>query len=452
VEDYLRDLAARGLRLRLVIDTHTHADHLSGAAELRARTGADVLLSAAARSDVATTRLHDGDRLALGCQELKVLASPGHTDDSISLLVDGALLTGDALLIGGAGRTDFQNGSPEALYDTLHRSLAALPDELTVYPGHDYTGHTHSTLAQERQTNPLLRLTDRERFVATLRAGRQATPANMEAIVAANIRGVAASPSVTAAELAAALASPAPPIVVDVRLPAEYQAQHLEPSRLLPLDEISRRRDELPRDRDIVLVCRTGARARLAAAELGGFRARVLDGGLVAWHGSVWSRRSSGPASYTRASRTDVAWRCCSASFRTIGGARTAPERAQWSPVGRVPRRYRKAAGGPARRRSNRPPADARPRELQVRLEAISSTLRADHDEDHLEPERPPGRSEADLPGVVGGLRRSRDATCPAIEMSSSALLPARLRRAPRGARRLRCLAEHRVFPHGDLG
>jgi glyoxylase-like metal-dependent hydrolase (beta-lactamase superfamily II)/rhodanese-related sulfurtransferase len=283
VEDYLRDLAARGLRLRLVIDTHTHADHLSGAAELRARTGADVLLSAAARSDVATTRLHDGDRLALGCQELKVLASPGHTDDSISLLVDGALLTGDALLIGGAGRTDFQNGSPEALYDTLHRSLAALPDELTVYPGHDYTGHTHSTLAQERQTNPLLRLTDRERFVATLRAGRQATPANMEAIVAANIRGVAASPSVTAAELAAALASPAPPIVVDVRLPAEYQAQHLEPSRLLPLDEISRRRDELPRDRDIVLVCRTGARARLAAAELGGFRARVLDGGLVAW-------------------------------------------------------------------------------------------------------------------------------------------------------------------------
>src|SRR5215831_5677694 len=183
VEDYLRELEARGLRLRLVIETHTHADHLSGAAELRARTGAEILISERAKSDVATRRLRDGDRVTLGRHTIEVIASPGHTDDSVSLLVDGAVLSGDALLIGGAGRTDFQNGSPEALYETLHRRFAHLPDDLTMYPAHDYAGRTHSTLAQERQTNPLLRMTDRDAFILALRAGHQAKPANMDAIV-----------------------------------------------------------------------------------------------------------------------------------------------------------------------------------------------------------------------------------------------------------------------------
>ena len=128
VADYLRELNERGLHLRFVIETHTHADHLSGAAELRARTGAEVLLSVQATSDVATARLRDGDRLSVGRHEIQVLASPGHTDDSLSLRVDGALLTGDALLVGGAGRTDFQNGSPEALYETLHRRFAHCPE------------------------------------------------------------------------------------------------------------------------------------------------------------------------------------------------------------------------------------------------------------------------------------------------------------------------------------
>jgi glyoxylase-like metal-dependent hydrolase (beta-lactamase superfamily II) len=283
VPAYLRELEERGLRLRLVIETHTHADHLSGAAELRARTGAEVLLSARATSEVATRRLRDGDHVILGDSEIEVVASPGHTDDSVSLLVGGALLTGDALLVGGAGRTDFQNGSPEALYETLHKRFADLPGDLTVYPAHDYAGRTHSTLAQERGTNPLLLLSERDRFIATLRTARQAKPANMDAIVAANIRGVKSSPRITVEELAGVLGAAEAPLVVDVRLPAEYRSVHLEPSVLLPLDEITRRRSELPRDRELVLVCRTGARARLAAAELAGFRTRVLEGGLAAW-------------------------------------------------------------------------------------------------------------------------------------------------------------------------
>ena len=283
VADYLRELEERGLRLRLVIETHTHADHLSGAAELRARTGAEVLVSAQAKSEVATQRLRDGDRLTVGRHEAQVLASPGHTDDSVSLLVGGALLTGDALLIGGAGRTDFQNGSAESLYETLHRRFAGLSGDLTVYPAHDYAGRTHSTLAQERSTNPLLLLVERDRFVSTLRAGRQPKPANMDAIVAANIRGLRPSPRMSVEELAHALDGPSAPVVVDVRLPAEYRAVHVEPSVSIPLDELARRRDELPRDRELVLVCRTGARARLAASELSDFRTRVLEGGLVAW-------------------------------------------------------------------------------------------------------------------------------------------------------------------------
>ncbi len=283
VGDYLRELEQRQLRLRLVLETHTHADHLSGAAELHARTGADVMLSAQATSEVATRRLRDGDRVALGGHEITVLASPGHTDDSVSLLVDGALITGDALLIGGAGRTDFQNGSPDALYETLHRRFADLPGDLVVYPGHDYAGRTSSTLAKERATNPLLGLTDRDRFVAALRAGQQAKPPNMDTIVAANVRGVRPTSRITVAELAGVLGGAGAPLVVDVRLPAEYRAVHLEPSVSLPLDEIARRRGELPRDREIVLVCRTGARARVAVAGLSGLRTRVLEGGITAW-------------------------------------------------------------------------------------------------------------------------------------------------------------------------
>jgi glyoxylase-like metal-dependent hydrolase (beta-lactamase superfamily II) len=283
VTEYLRELRERGAQLRLVIETHTHADHLSGAAELRARTGADVLLSARAASDVATRRVRDGDRITLGQTALDVLESPGHTDDSITLRVNGALLTGDALLIGGAGRTDFQNGSAEALHATFHTRFARLPGELLVYPAHDYAGRTHSTLAQERTTNPLFRLTERDRFVAALQATEQPKPANMDAIVTANVHGVRPSSRISVDELAEALRRSEPPFVVDVRLPAEYRALHLEPSVLLPLDEITRRHSELPTDRELVLLCRTGARARLAATQLSGLRTRVLEGGLVAW-------------------------------------------------------------------------------------------------------------------------------------------------------------------------
>src|SRR5262245_32682110 len=227
VADYLRELEERDLHLRLVIETHTHADHLSGAAELRARTGADVALSGRATSEVATRWLRDGDYLTLGGHRIDVLASPGHTDDSVSLLVDGAILSGDALLIGGAGRTDFQNGSPEALYETLHRRFAHLPADLTMYPAHDYAGRTHPTLAQERQTNPLLRMTDRDAFISALRAGHQAKPANMDAIVAANVHGVRPSPRITVEELDRSLGDPQAPLVVDVRVPAEYRSAHL---------------------------------------------------------------------------------------------------------------------------------------------------------------------------------------------------------------------------------
>ena len=283
VPHYLRELEERGLRLRMVIETHTHADHLSGAAELRARTGAEILLSAHAKSEIATGRLRDDDRIELGRHTIRVIESPGHTDDSVSLLVDDDFFTGDALLVGGAGRSDFQNGSPEALHDTLHTRFRDLPDALTIHPAHDYAGRTHSTLGQERRTNPLLLKTRREEFVATLRAAHQPKPANMDAIVAANVRGVRPSPRIDVESLARALGSAEAPLVVDVRLPVEYRALHLEPSVCMPLDELAGRRSELPRDREMVLVCRTGARARLAAAQLSDLRTRVLEGGLVAW-------------------------------------------------------------------------------------------------------------------------------------------------------------------------
>jgi len=283
VDVYLGELEERGLTLAWIVETHTHADHLSGAAELRRRTGAEIAMSANAHSDVATRKLNDGDRIELGDVALAVLASPGHTDDSLSLRAGDTLLTGDALLIGGAGRTDFQAGSPESLHHTLHERFAELPGDLLVYPGHDYKGHRHTTLERERETNPLFRLTDRAEFTRTLRAAKQPKPADMDAILKANIRGLKPSGIVTVETLSRELRSDAPPLLVDVRTPAEFRATFIDESLLMPLETIGSERDSLDRNRELVLVCRTGSRAHLAAVRFDGMSVRVLDGGIVAW-------------------------------------------------------------------------------------------------------------------------------------------------------------------------
>jgi len=143
-----------GVSLRYLLETHVHADHVTGALRLRELTGAQIAISAGSGARGAEVSLVDGQRLRFGSLELVALATPGHTDGCMSFVAGDRVFTGDALLIRGTGRTDFQHGSSERLYKSITEKLFRLPPETTVYPAHDYKGYTSSSIAMEMKWNP----------------------------------------------------------------------------------------------------------------------------------------------------------------------------------------------------------------------------------------------------------------------------------------------------------
>ncbi len=166
VEAMLGVLFSYGLRLAYIIDTHTHADHVSGARELKSKTVAKVVMHEKAPCSIVDIRVEDGDRLHLGELPLKFLYTPGHAKDLVSVVLPGRILTADALLIGSCGRTDLLNGNSTQQYHTLYYTFKSLPDELLIYPGHDYKGRSHSTLGEEKKNNnPKLQYESEEEFV-----------------------------------------------------------------------------------------------------------------------------------------------------------------------------------------------------------------------------------------------------------------------------------------------
>ena len=165
LEQVERDIALLnqlGLTLRYCLETHVHADHITGTAELRKRTGCKGVVPQQAQVDCADRLIGDRDRLRVGSVEIEAIATPGHTDSHMAYLIDGThLLTGDSLLIRSCGRTDFQSGDAGALFDAITQRLFTLPDSTAVYPGHDYRGQTVSTIGEEKRWN--LRLAGRSR-------------------------------------------------------------------------------------------------------------------------------------------------------------------------------------------------------------------------------------------------------------------------------------------------
>src|SRR3954463_3635072 len=165
VEPVIDFVFAHGLRPAYIIDTHTHADHVSGARNLKSKTVARLVMHEKAPSSAVDIRVEDGDRLYLGTLPLKFLHTPGHAKDLISVLLPGKVLTADALLIGSCGRTDLLNGSAVRQYHTLYHTYNSLPDELEVYPGHDYKRRSSSILGDEKRNNPKMLFDSEEEFV-----------------------------------------------------------------------------------------------------------------------------------------------------------------------------------------------------------------------------------------------------------------------------------------------
>ena len=187
VERYLTLLGELELTLAKVLDTHVHADHVSGMGALRDRTKCVTVMGREAPVDVVSMRVRDGDAIEVDGVRLRAIHTPGHTSESYSFVMDDRVFTGDTLLIRGTGRTDFQNGDPMAQYDSLFGKLLTLPDETLVFPGHDYKGDTVSTIGEERRFNPRLQVASADEYAAIMNALDLADPKMMDVAVPANL-------------------------------------------------------------------------------------------------------------------------------------------------------------------------------------------------------------------------------------------------------------------------
>jgi sulfur dioxygenase len=298
-----------GLKLIATLDTHAHADHVTGAWLLKNRLGGKIAISAASGAEGADIRLEEGDRVAFGKRYVTALSTPGHTDGCMSFVLDDESMafTGDALLIRGCGRTDFQQGSAHKLFHSIKTKIFTLPDDCLLYPGHDYHGLTVSSVAEEKAHNPRLGGNISEADFAGymenlgLPHPRQidvAVPANKVCGRPADEAGSTNEPGWAPLTFTFAGFWEIEPAwveehgaevqIVDVRDEEEYHGPlgHIEGARLVPLSELAQRADELAKDRPIITVCRAGARSAQAVTILkkAGFeQVANMAGGMLSW-------------------------------------------------------------------------------------------------------------------------------------------------------------------------
>ncbi len=306
-----RDLALvqeLGLKLVATLDTHVHADHVTGAWRLRQRAGSRIAVSAAAGASEVDRALRHGDRIDFGARHLTVRATPGHTSGCLTYVLDDESMafTGDSLLIRGCGRTDFQQGSPQQLFASVHQQILSLPGECLLYPAHDYRGITVTSVAEERRYNPRLGGdVDVGDFTGHMNNLHLPHPKLMAVAVPANLRcgkpdGDAPTDTPTWAPLTlrfsgvweiepmALLERQDEVQIVDVREAPEFidQLGHLRGATLVPLSQLTERMSEFDKDRPIVAVCRSGVRSAQASVLLtkAGFgQVANLAGGMLRW-------------------------------------------------------------------------------------------------------------------------------------------------------------------------
>jgi sulfur dioxygenase len=320
-DTYRMILAARGLKLRMVLETHLHADHLMLNRPIKDRLGVPFIMHQESPSPLVDHHVVDGDAVLLGGERILVMHTPGHTPDSVCYHVPegkmaraagpgapadkeaGAVLTGDTLLIGGSGRTDFPGGDAGKQYDAVAGRLFALPEATVVLPAHDYKGKTASTIGAERRDNPRFVGKSRAEYIALMSNLGLPFPEKIQQSLQVNQSGfeadevgfpavaaVAAMPELSPKEVVERCQGASPPLLLDVREPEEFVGElgHIEGALLVPMDALEHRLPKLSGyvDRDVVVVCRAGARSASAGAILrrGGFhQVYNMGGGMLSW-------------------------------------------------------------------------------------------------------------------------------------------------------------------------
>ena len=310
-EQVTRDLALineLGLELKLTLDTHCHADHVTGAWLLQQKTGSRIAIAEQAGVKNCDIQLRDGDSVGVTGVPLHVIATPGHTDGCVTFVTDDRSMafTGDCLLIRGCGRADFQQGDAATLFRSITEKLFDLPDGCRVYPAHDYSGRTSSTIGEEKAYNPRAGGGASERdFVGYMDALQLPHPKHLDIALPANLRAgmpedgnLPAEPDWAPIRINFAGVAEIDPLwvsqhrdqvhVLDVRQPEEVLDSHdrLAGAQVIPLDELRDRLAEVPRDKPVVTFCRSGRRSAMAVSILqndGVDQVANIAGGILRW-------------------------------------------------------------------------------------------------------------------------------------------------------------------------
>jgi glyoxylase-like metal-dependent hydrolase (beta-lactamase superfamily II)/rhodanese-related sulfurtransferase len=309
---YLSLAAANGLRIHYLLDTHTHADHFSGVRDLAQELGVPSIMHRNSPTPFVDVRVEDGETIIVGELRLGVLHTPGHTCDSICLVLPELVLTGDTLLLGSVGRTDLPTGDPEALWESLFQHLLRLDDSLLVYPAHNYKVAPPTTLGEQRSTNPRLAKQDRAGFVEQMRSLSLAMPDHLTEALRTNSTGGKTVAQiiheaaekiafVSMDELRRRVASGAPGLaILDVREAEAYATAHVPGAIHLPRGQLELVVDKVLPDPTVRVLtyCEFGKISTIAAATLRsmGFTGAVaLDGGFRAWRESGYPVEAGAP-------------------------------------------------------------------------------------------------------------------------------------------------------------
>ena len=307
VERYLQLLQELDVRLVKAVDTHFHADHITGLGALRDRTHCITVMGEQTHADVVSMRVAEGERIGIEGLCLDVLYTPGHTDNSYSFMLGDRIFTGDTLLIRGTGRTDFQNGDPRAQYDSIFNKLLRLPDETLVFPAHDYKGDTVSTIGEEKFFNPRLKVKSIDEYVDLMNNLKLSNPKMMDVAVPANMQvglrqaEIARRGWAISATEALALPGRADAALIDLRERSEREKHGTIPSSLhAPYPDLQENIGKggmlhelaTATGKRLVFYCAFGERSAMAvqaAQDAGLSSACHIEGGMAAW------KRAAGP-------------------------------------------------------------------------------------------------------------------------------------------------------------